>query len=152
MRFDTGGGYIRGVMAGMKPIANDAGIRDRRAKRELGYEGPNSPANPFGMAAISNVQLRNKFNRNGVAQRTWGDDTAASNVIERLGIFPPWIPPTLLLTPLARLTRRWLDLSNFPGKRMFRSVEAGGGCRNDSNESISCFLDRDTIEEKRKRT
>lgn len=35
MRFDTGGGYIRGVMAGMKPIANDAGIRDRRAKREL---------------------------------------------------------------------------------------------------------------------
>lgn len=38
MRFDTGGGYIRGVMAGMKPIANDAGIRDRRAKRELACE------------------------------------------------------------------------------------------------------------------
>lgn len=103
MRFDTGGGYIRGVMAGMKPIANDAGIRDRRAKRELGYEGPNSPANPFGMAAISNVQLRNKFNRNGVAQRTWGDDTAASNVIERLGIFPPWIPPTLLHRPSRKI-------------------------------------------------
>ncbi|EGI58346.1 hypothetical protein G5I_13564 [Acromyrmex echinatior] len=28
-----GGGYIRRVMAGMKPIANDAGIRDWQAKR-----------------------------------------------------------------------------------------------------------------------
>lgn len=29
----TGDGYIRRVMAGMKPIANDAGIRDWQAKR-----------------------------------------------------------------------------------------------------------------------
>lgn len=67
-----GGGYIRRVMAGMKPIANDAGIRDWQAKR-CAASGPASRCLPaclpgrLDVAAISNVHCpghRNKFNRN----------------------------------------------------------------------------------------
>lgn len=63
-----GGGYIRRVMAGMKPIANDAGIRDWQAKR-CAASGPASRCLPgrLDVAAISNVHRpghRNKFNRN----------------------------------------------------------------------------------------
>lgn len=39
------GGYIRRVMAGMKPIANDAGIRDWQAKRRA-TSGPASRCPP----------------------------------------------------------------------------------------------------------
>lgn len=150
MRFDTGGGYIRGVMAGMKPIANDAGIRDRRAKRDT----RGRTRRPTPLAWLQSATCNSEINSIGTALHNVRGATilrpaTSSNDWE---FFLHGFRQLYSTAPLARLTRRWLDLSNFPGKRMFRSVEAGGGCRNDSNESISCFLDRDTIEEKRKRT
>lgn len=75
----TGGGrYIRRVMAGMKPIANDAGIRDWWAKRPGTGRLTTSPT-PFAwlQSATCAGQLRNKFNRNGCTTYThtcctWG--------------------------------------------------------------------------------
>lgn len=63
MRFDTGGGYIRGVMAAMKPIANDAGIRDRRAKRELGA----TRGRPTPLAWLQSATCNSEINSIGTA-------------------------------------------------------------------------------------
>jgi len=68
----AGNGYIRRVMAGMKPIANDAGIRDWQAKRHvarrlrssqcLGLAGRNQQRAPSGKgdvpAEINSIETR----------------------------------------------------------------------------------------------
>jgi len=68
----AGNGYIRRVMAGMKPIANDAGIRDWQAKRRvarrlrssqcLGPAGRNQQRAPSGKggapAEINSIETR----------------------------------------------------------------------------------------------
>lgn len=66
MRFDTGGGYIRGVMAAMKPIANDAGIRDRRAKRELGATRGRT-RQPTPLAWLQSATCNSEINSIGTA-------------------------------------------------------------------------------------
>lgn len=57
-------GYIRRVMAGMKPIANDAGIRDWQAKRPRCQSGPARLDAPWpgrlDVAAISNVRAASR--------------------------------------------------------------------------------------------
>jgi len=94
-REEEGGGYIRRVMAGMKPIANDAGIRDWQAKR-CAVSSPASRCLPgrLDVAAISNVhrpEHRNKFNRNtlrvGIRQLGRAESTCAHEKLDGSLIF-----------------------------------------------------------------